>query len=195
MPGRDQRAEGEDEDHERDRQRGDLRLLEVVAECASLIALLALASPNSPTSRPGWARCTAAVAASAGADAVLRGVGVARDLEGDQRRAAVLARAGPSLPFLQRRLDRRDRRNTGQAGDKLVDGGAELVPGRPPLRLWMSTCSPARSLGNSRASTCSAACESPMPMSSPFNVTRPAADPIANATSTNANQPSTAVLR
>ena len=32
-----------------------------------MIALLTLASPNSPTNRPGWARCTAAVAASAGA--------------------------------------------------------------------------------------------------------------------------------
>lgn len=31
-----------------------------------MIALLELASPNSPTNSLGWARCTAAVAASAG---------------------------------------------------------------------------------------------------------------------------------
>ena len=36
------------------------------ADMRSLIALLALPSPTSPMNSPGWARCTAAVAASAG---------------------------------------------------------------------------------------------------------------------------------
>ena len=56
----------------------------------SPIARLALASPNSPMKSSEWARWTAAVAASAGYDAILGSGRIAGDLERQQRRGSVL---------------------------------------------------------------------------------------------------------
>jgi hypothetical protein len=63
------------------------------------------------------------------------------------------------------------------------------------VRLVISTCSPARSVGNSLTSVRSACRESPMPWSWSRMVTTPAAEPTANATNTKASQPRTAARR
>ena len=88
----------------------------------SLIALLALASPNCSMSRSGCAAWTAATAARLGIDPVRRLGRVAGDLEVDERGVAV-GRDGAVAG--QRRLDVLDVRNLRQAARHVLDGGPE----------------------------------------------------------------------
>ncbi len=159
-----------------------------------MIALLALASPNSPTNRPGWARWTAAVAASAGPTRFFA-VSGSPVIWKVSRTAVPSLDSWPSLPgFIGDSIcateGMRERRATSSS-----TAARYSLPSSPPSRLWMRICSAARSRGNCWASTRSAARESPLPMSSCLSVTVPTALPIMNATTTKASQPSTAVLR
>ncbi len=159
-----------------------------------MIALLALASPNSPTNRPGWARCTAAVAASAGPTRSFA-VSGSPVIWKVSRTAVPSLDCWPSLPGFSgdsicATAGMPERRATSSS-----TAARYSLPSSPPLRLWMRICSAARSRGNCWASTRSAARESPLPMSSCLSATVPAALPIMKATTTKASQPSTAVLR
>ncbi len=87
-------------------------------------ALSALASPNCSTRSCGLAFWAAAVAASGGVDAVLGLIVVARELERDERRAAVLGELTLVVRG-QRGLDVADVRDRLQAGDGVVDRGGE----------------------------------------------------------------------
>ena len=161
----------------------------------SLMALVALASPTWPISRSGCARCTAAVAASAGVDAVLRGVGIARDLERHQRGAAV-GRELAGVVRVQWRLDRRDRRTRDRRATRSSDRRSQLgalQAAAAALDEHLLGGAPGRELAGQHPLGARASRRSRTPPS--FIVTTPAAEPSANATSTNANQPSTALRR
>ena len=179
IPAADERAEGEDAGSRASPAASVTSARWKSCWMRFVIAWLALASPNSPTKSPGWAACTAAAAASAGADAILRGVGIARDLERHQRRGAVLG-ALPLVAALQRRRDARHRRDAGQArpraprrrrGTALPAAdrcGSGSAPARPRARS-----------GTRRPSTWLAANDSPLPQSACLSVTVPAAEPSA----------------
>ena len=158
-----------------------------------MIALLALASPNSPTnSSGGLAARRPSRPARARRDPWR--VRIAGDLEGQQRRGPVLG-ALALVAALQRRLDLRDRRHARQARDELVDGGAVLAAQQPAAaaldehllgRALGGNCCGQHLVGRQRLAVAHVL---------GFSVTVPTAPPITNATTTKASQPSTAVLR
>ena len=131
-------------------------------EMRSLIALFALPSPNSPTRSCGCARWTAAVAASAGAtrSAAVSGSPVSWKVSSAERpsRESCPALAGSSGDLIAAIAGTRSSRAV-----RSVTAARSSARSRAPLRLWSSTCSPARSVGNSFTSVRSACRESPMP--------------------------------
>ena len=143
-----------------------------------VMALLELASPNSPTNSPGWAAWTASAAASAGAT---RSVAVSGSpvIWNVTSAAVPSVERCPSLPgcsgdAMRATAGMRDSRATTS-----WTAARYSAPCSGPLRLWISTCSAARSVGNSRPSTWLAANDSPLPQSACLSVTVPAAEPSA----------------
>ena len=122
--GGDQRAEGEHEDDERHGERGDLGLLEVLGEAvAHGLGDAGVADLADQQVRVGLLhRCRRG---QRGVDAVRRGVGIARDLERQQRGAAV-GRQLAAVARVQRRLDRRHRPHMRQARAQIVDRRPQL---------------------------------------------------------------------
>ena len=161
--GCDERPECEQQDQQRDRQRGELGLAEVTAE--GLVE------------RAGGARLTELL----DAHARVRALGgrhhrqghhdplgslrlIPGERERDQRGAAV-PRDLPTAGDRQRRADVPDIAERAQAGDEIVDGGHERrAAGRTPSRPWTSTCSLA-CLGNASEMICVALPDSPLPIS------------------------------
>ena len=140
-----------------------------------MMALLALASPNSPTNSPGWARLHGGGRGQRGRDAIRRGVRIARDLERHQRRGAVLG-ALALVARLQRRLDPRHGGDARQPRDHVLDGGAVLaLPAADRCGSGSAPARPRARSGTRRPSTWLAASDSPLPQSACLSVTVPAA--------------------
>ena len=92
-------------------------------------ALDALAYPNSPMKNCGWARCASSTAASDRVDLVGGLVGLAADLELDQRCVAVLRRSGP-LALVERRANVLNRLELRDPRHDVLDRGREGGIGR-----------------------------------------------------------------
>ena len=122
-PRRDERPEDDDQDDQRDRDRVEARLLEVVHE-GPLELLSTLASPNVPMKTCGCAACALAMRGEDRIDLVDCQVGVAADLEVDERRAAV-RRDLAGVLRLERGADVRDRGLRGERCDDSACRGDE----------------------------------------------------------------------
>ena len=144
MPGRDQRAEHQQQQDQRDGHRGRLGLPEAVP-IRALATRSVLASPASGIRRPGWPAWTAATAWSAGAHRLVLVSCLSGDVEGDQSAAAVRRRPaqrcrGPAASAMSPRgvrAARAARRRPARTAWRICGSGRT---GRSP-RGWISTFS------------------------------------------------------
>ena len=123
--GGDERAEGDDEDHERDRQREELGPLEVLLE-GGRQRLAGAGVAELLDAQVGVGLLGGRGGGERGADAVLGGVVLALELEGDER-GAVVARELALVALRVGGLDLGDVRGRLEALDDVVDGGGEAL--------------------------------------------------------------------
>ena len=167
-------------------------LAEVVLE-RPLDPLLALASPNSPMVKPGWACWAAATPATTGSILSTASVPRAPDPELDQHRVPVL-RDLAGVSGRERRPDVLDDRacRRGRATTSSIAASNAAVPAQASL--WMRTLSPAGCL-KPASRILSMRPDSPGPDVLWSMFCRPTTLPIATATTTKASQPKVAVFQ
>ncbi len=191
--GRHHRSEGDQQDHQRDGQRGDQRLLEVVGD--HILDLLSGAGvAELPDGEPRVRRLNRRDLVEGRAHAILDLGVVARDLEAQQGGAAVTR----DVPAILRRVGVLDCLNVGR-GRKPSLRCRRPWPGTTGR--WPARCrsgrAPSRPHASARrpSSALSARPDSPTPESEVSSALVPTALPIANARNTNASQPQIASLR
>ena len=91
---------------------------------AVLTALAALAPPNSPTKKPGWARCASATLLRIGSSLSIALLAVAADLELDERGMPALCDLA-GVGRIERRADVLHGRHRRKAGHDVLDGRVE----------------------------------------------------------------------
>ena len=195
QPRRDQRAEREHENHQGDRQRQELGLAEVVLErlrqrlVRARVAELLDPQPRVRAIEPGHR-------GEDRADALLRGVRVAPDVELNQRRPAI-ARDLALVLAGKRRLDVGDRREPASPAttSRIAASNSGSLTVSPDALDWTSTSSLARWLNPASARIWSARRDSPVPRSSSARCCVPTAPPMKTHATTSASHPKIATRR
>jgi hypothetical protein len=122
--GGDERAERDHENQQRDRQRGELGLAEVVLQ-ARVDRLIGARLAHLPDEQPGVGLHRGG-RGQRGPDPILGGVGIPGDLQRDQRGGSV-ARDLALVAALQRRLDLGHRRDARETSHEALDGSSVLL--------------------------------------------------------------------